>query len=209
MYHSSYSTGAAEGAAFVAIFLFLLGLVVFGAIASYIINSFLLSRIFKKAGVKSWKAWIPVYNTWRLLELGGQYGWWVLLPLEASTFVGIITLPSSGSSLDPSPIEIFGNIILAGSSITYYVFWALAAYAIGRKLQKEGVFVLWAIFLPIVWLIWLAFDGSRWDESAGAARLDTPDFDPAEVDNETTVVEEAIETIIDDEPAKEAKKDNN
>ena len=124
MYHSSYSTGAAEGAAFVAIFLFLLGLVVFGAIASYIINSFLLSRIFKKAGVKSWKAWIPVYNTWRLLELGGQYGWWVLLPLVASTFVGIITLPSSGSSLDPSPVEIFGNIILAGSSITYYVFWA-------------------------------------------------------------------------------------
>ena len=69
--------------------------------------------------------------------------------------------------------------------------------------------MLWAIFLPIVWLIWLAFDGSRWDESAGAARLDTPDFDPAEVSDETTVVEETIETIIGDEPAKEAKKDNN
>lgn len=209
MYHSSYSMGAAEGAAVVAIFLVFMGLVLIGSIAMYAITAFLLSRIFKKAGVASWKAWIPIYNTWRLLEFGGQYGWWVLLPLVASIFAGIVSLFSPDSSFGISAAEIFGDLILVGGTLTYYVFWALAAYAIGLKLQKEGVFVLWAIFLPIVWMIWLAFDKSTWNESAGAARLDTPDFDPAEVNDETTVVEETIETIIGDEPAKEAKKDNN
>ena len=35
-------------------------------------------------------------------------------------------------------------------------------YKIGLKLGKEGAFVLLAIFLPIVWLIWLAVDKSTW-----------------------------------------------
>lgn len=111
------------------------GVVMFTLVAviiSYVIYAFLLGRIFQKAGVEQWKAWVPVYNTWVMLELGGQQGFWAVLAFIP--FVNIVSL----------------------------VFMYMAMYEIGLKLDKQGAFVLLAIFLPIVWLIWLAFDGSKW-----------------------------------------------
>ena len=103
-------------------------------LVTYVVVSFLLSRIFKKAGVAGWKAWVPVYNTWITYELGGQKGWWALL-----MFIPVVNLVAS-------------------------VFLYIAMYEIGLKLGKDGTFVLWAIFLPIVWYIWLAFDQSTWND---------------------------------------------
>ncbi|MEO7905277.1 MAG: DUF5684 domain-containing protein [Candidatus Saccharimonadales bacterium] len=102
------------------------------ALASYAIGAFLLSRIFVKAGLPAWKAWVPVYSTWKTFEIGGQNGLWTLL-----FFIPI------------------ANIIPA-------IILIVAYYYIGLKLGKQGIFVLWAIFLPIVWLVWLAFDDSKW-----------------------------------------------
>ena len=79
-----------------------------------------------------------------MLELGGQKGWWAILMLVP--VVNIVAL----------------------------VFYFIAAYYIGLKLGKEGVFVLLAIFLPIVWLIWLAFDKSTWNNAAPAAAVAAP-----------------------------------
>jgi uncharacterized protein DUF5684 len=104
-------------------------------IISYVITSFLLSRIFKKAGVESWKAWVPIYNSWILLELGGQKGYWAVLSL-----IPVVNIAS-------------------------VIFMFIAMYHIGLKFGKEGAFVLLAIFLPIVWCIWLAFDNSTWKGS--------------------------------------------
>jgi hypothetical protein len=111
------------------------GTLIFGliiALVAYAISAFLLGRIFKKAGVEAWKAWVPVYNTWVLLELGDQKGYWSVLMLIP--LVNIVAI----------------------------VFVIIAEYHIGLKLGKEGWFVLLAIFLPIVWLIWLAVDNSTW-----------------------------------------------
>ena len=112
------------------------------AIVSYAITAWLLGRIFKKAGVPQWAAWVPVYNNWKLLELGGQQGFWAILALV--------------------PIV---NIVSA-------VFTYIAMYYVGKKLGKEDWFVLLAIFLPIVWLIWLGFDDSKWpkDKQTAAAK---------------------------------------
>jgi hypothetical protein len=107
--------------------------VLFVSIAMYVISAFFLSRIFKKAGVEAWKAWVPVYNTWVLLELGDQKGYWSVLAFIPP--LGIVT----------------------------FVFLIMAEHKIGLKLGKEGAFVLLAIFLPLVWLIWLALDKSTWE----------------------------------------------
>lgn len=107
--------------------------------AAYVVNAFLLSRIFKKAGVEQWKAWVPVYNTWIMYELGDQQGFWAVL-----MFIPIV------------------NIVAA-------VFMYIAMYNIGLKLGKEGAFVLLAIFLPLVWFIWLAVDSSTWKGKKTAA----------------------------------------
>jgi len=102
------------------------------ALAVYVVSAIMLGQIFKKAGEKPWKAWVPVYNNWVMLELGGQKGWWAVIMLI--------------------PIV---NIVAA-------VFMILAMYQIGINFGKDGAFVLLGIFLPLVWLIWLAVDGSTW-----------------------------------------------
>ncbi len=109
---------------------FLVVLAIF--VVSYVVFALLLGRIFKKAGVPSWKAWVPIYNSWILLELGDQKGYWAVLSLI--------------------PVV---NIVAA-------VFMFIAMYNIGLKLGKSGAFILLAIFLPLVWLVWLAVDGSKW-----------------------------------------------
>ncbi len=125
-----------ESAAIAAVIVFFL----FFAVVSYALVAFLLSRLFKKAGVPEWAAWVPVYNNWKLLELGNQPGFWAVL------------------SLIP-----FVNIIAT-------IFTYIATYHIGLKLQKAGWFVLLAIFLPLIWLIWLGFDDSKWPKKSVAKK---------------------------------------
>lgn len=117
----------------------LAGVVIFLIIATliiYLITAWSLGRIFKKAGVESWKAWVPVYNIWNVLELGGQKGYWAVLAL----------LPV---------IDIAAGIFLL-----------IAMYKIGLRFGKPDAFIMLGIFLPLVWYIWLAVDGSKWQGTA-------------------------------------------
>ena len=145
---SALDTGIAAGA-------FLVGICIalFAVAAVYIISALCLSRIFKKAGIEAWKAWVPIYNTWVLLELGGQQGFWAVLAL-----VPVI------------------NIIAA-------IFLWIAMYNIGLGFGKPSAFILLAIFFPLIWLIWLAVDSSKWKgngaQSATSHPANTPPQTPA------------------------------
>ena len=81
---------------------------IFFALVSYAVVAFLLSRIFKKAGVPEWAAWVPIYNNWKLLELGNQPGFWAILNLVP--FVNIVAM----------------------------IYTYISMYDIGFKLQKAG-----------------------------------------------------------------------
>lgn len=120
---------------------FFIGVII--TIALYAVMAIFLGKIFKKAGLASWPAWVPVYNSWKLLEIGGQQGFWAVL------------------SIIP-----YVNIVSA-------VFLYISMYHIGNKLGKDGAFVLLAIFLPIVWVIWLAVDKSTWNDSLGKRSIAT------------------------------------
>lgn len=111
--------------------LVLLGLLV--GLVIYVYYALAVSAIFRKAGLKTWPAWVPFFNTWRILQLGGQKGWWVL--------VGLIPLVGP---------------------IVYLVFLIIAGVNIQTALGKPGVFYLLAIFLTPVWYGILAWDGSTW-----------------------------------------------
>jgi hypothetical protein len=111
--------------------LVLLGL--FVGLVIYVYYALAVSAIFRKAGLKAWPAWVPFFNTWRILQLGGQKGWWLL--------VGLIPL--------------VGPII-------YLVFLIIAGVNIQTALGKPGVFYLLALLLTPVWYGILAWDGSTW-----------------------------------------------
>ncbi len=138
--YEPYSTTTrvdSEASVAVALITFFVFLFMFAII--YVINAIFLGKIFKKAGLASWPAWVPLYNNWKLLELGGQQGFWAVLSLI--------------------PIV---NIVAA-------IFVFIAMYHIGLKLGKSGAFVVLGIFLPFIWLVWLALDSSQWNESAPGA----------------------------------------
>jgi hypothetical protein len=141
-YDTSYSTTTnltPEQSAAVAV-----GITIFYIVTiavAYVVSALLIGRIFKKAGVASWIAWVPFYNNWKLLEIGGQQGFWAILAILP--IVNVVSL----------------------------VFLIIAEYNIGLKLGKSSTFVLFAIFLPIVWLIWLAVDKSVWNDKLGAPSI--------------------------------------
>lgn len=140
-YDYTYSTSepsASDVAATAAVVGIIFLLFLFFVIVAHAVMAWLLGRIFKKAGLPQWAAWVPVYNNWKLLEIGGQQGFWAVLAL----------IP-------------FVNIIAA-------IFIYIAMYHVGKKLGKDDWFVILAIFVPIAWLIWLAFDDSKWQSKKPA-----------------------------------------
>lgn len=124
----SYSDTTAAGIGAVGILLYFVLI-----IAIYAVTSFLWSKVFAKMGIESWKAWVPVYNSWTFVEAAGFPGWWVLVAF------------------------------IPGLNIALIVLLAIAAYRIGLGFGKSGVWVLLYIFLPIVWFAILGFDSSRWN----------------------------------------------
>ncbi|WP_309129616.1 large exoprotein [Microbacterium sp.] len=126
-------------------FLFVLG------IASYVIGSFFLMKIFEKAGVQGkWRAWVPVYNFLVLAKLGDVSPWVVLVALVINV------------------IPVLNYIAwIAWIAVLVMVMWR-----VGLKLQKEPVWVLLMLIPGIGFLIWsgiLAFDKSRWNPNIAPA----------------------------------------
>jgi hypothetical protein len=124
---SYYALGLLYGLIVTVYLVFLLGF--------YALNAWFLSLVFRKVGIKRWKAWVPVYNNWVFLELGGQQGWLAILSLI--------------------PI----------ASIVAVVFMCIAAYNVGLAFAKEGAWVVLYFFLPWLWLAITGFDSSRWEPS--------------------------------------------
>ena len=113
-------------------------------IASYVVCAVFYMKLFAKANVPAWKAWVPVVNLWKFLELGGYHGALSLLFVAA-------------------PIPFLGQV----AATVGFVFSCMAAYQIGLKLGKESVWVVLYIFVAIVWLGIMAFDKSMWNDSLG------------------------------------------
>ncbi|UQN15923.1 DUF5684 domain-containing protein [Gulosibacter sp. ACHW.36C] len=130
MYDYSFAASISAGA--------IIGGLVVGLLA-YALVAFFLMKVFEKMNIEGWKAWVPVYNQWVLLEAGGNPGWISLAFL-------VTWIPFLGQL----------------AAIAAVVFVAISVYRIGIGFNKEGAWVVLWIFLPIVWLGIVAFDSSKW-----------------------------------------------
>ena len=120
--------------------LFIFGIYFMIFAVAYVVSALLLSSLFKKVGIESWKAWVPVYNSWMFNEAGGVKGWLSLLVfLNFIPFVGWI------------------------GAIFSVVFTCIAAYRIGLGFRKDGAWVVLYIFLPLIWLILMAVENTPFD----------------------------------------------
>ncbi len=139
------------GFAAFALFLVFLPLLLLFALAGYIISSFLLMKVFEKAGVEGkWRAWVPVYNTLVASKLGDLSPWAYLIAAVGSAVL--------------AGIPVIGWIIgLAGVAAT-----VMFSYRLGLKFGKDWPYLLLWLIPGVGYLIWLgilAFGSSPWNPS--------------------------------------------
>ncbi len=171
--YGSSSMGTGSDAAAMGVMFGVLGFI---TILSYVVGAIFMGMMFKKAGIPAWKAWVPVYNAWTFLEMGGQKGWISLLLLL-------------------SWIPLLGFI----PAIVAAVFMCIAAYRIGLNFGKEAWFVVLYIFLGLVWLIWLAVDKTAvWKPATAAA---VPDTAPAQPDQAQPVSDDTTPPSTPSQPS--------
>jgi hypothetical protein len=146
--YSDYGTRDDSGlaiATILAVWAGLLLVMLVVVVASYVLIAIPLSALFRKTGIEPWKAWVPVYNTYEWLRLGGQNGHWTWF------------------SLVP-----YGSVVMS-------VFLYMGMYRTGKAFGKDGSFVVLGIFLPVVWLFILGFGRDVYrPELLGAAGLGAP-----------------------------------
>jgi hypothetical protein len=145
-YSSDMDTDASSNAAaaFFAIFAaayvaFILIMIVF-FILYWVAMSWSFMVLFRKVGIEPWAAWVPVYNLWKMLELGGFPGWVALVAL----------LP-------------FGGIVRD-------VFFYIGTYRTGIAFGKEAWWVLIPIFVLPVWGFLLGRSGEVYRPETFAER---------------------------------------
>ena len=129
-----------------------LGVLVF-SLLFLILYYVMLGKVFKKAGLAWWKAWIPFLNNWKLFEIGGQKGFWsIFLYIPALNIIGLVMM-------------------------------IVAIYNINLKFgHGVGMTILAALLSPI-WLCMLALGKDQWNDSLGApslANAETAKAQPAE-----------------------------
>ena len=146
-YYSS-SVSPAETAGILGFVLACLGFIILLSIGIYVLTSIAKMKIFKKAGLPGWKAWVPFYNNWLFLELGGYNGALIFLAF----------------------IPFFGGIALL-------VATCLAANEISKKLDKSDIFILFPLgvitggITKIIWYCIAGFGKSTWNDSLGKESL--------------------------------------
>lgn len=126
-------------------------------IAAYVLYAVFYMKIFEKAGVQGkWRAWVPVYNMMVFYKIGDLSPWLVLYLIGGGILGAII--PFLG-----------WFVLLPLIGLASRVLGMMAAYRVGLKLQKEGVWLILYFFLDIIWLGINAFDKSRWNPQIPAS----------------------------------------
>jgi len=154
------------------------GVMVGGAgFLSYIIGAIFLGRIYKKAGQPPIAAFVPVWNIIVFFRLGGYSSLWIVGAFISYAYIGGSMLTSAAQltgaewaqegaakaviAAMPVAIPIVGFLLVATTLIGL-----LAAYNIGRAFEKDAGYLLLFVFLPVIWLIALAFTSYDWDEDS-------------------------------------------
>jgi len=101
--------------------------------AVYVWIALALSAVFRKSGVESWKAWVPILNSVVLLQLAGLSGWWLLVAF----------------------VPVLGAIVLVVVFV-FVVYRLSVAFGFG-----VGMTVLGVLVFP-VWASVIGWGSARW-----------------------------------------------
>ncbi len=118
--YDGYGYGVFIAAYLASLFAFFVFFVVVLA-ARYVLNGFGFMSFYRKVGVKPWIAWVPFYNEFTWLQVGGNVGWFIFL------------------------------LLVPGGNIAVVVLLAMGMYRTGIAMGKSGGWVVLGIFFPFAW----------------------------------------------------------
>jgi hypothetical protein len=116
-----YGNGGGIAAAFIAFILVFTVVWLLFIAGYYVLNGFAFMSFYRKVGVKPWIAWVPYYNQFTWLQVGGQVGWFIFL------------------------------LLIPPASIAVSVFLVIGMYRTGIAMGKPGGWVVLGIFFPFAW----------------------------------------------------------
>ncbi|SDQ04740.1 FHA domain-containing protein [Microbacterium sp. cf332] len=148
-------------------------------IAIYVWTALTLTAVFRKTGIETWRAWVPVLNVWELFVLAGMRGWWAAVLAGGSVIVaavaGLIAGLFAGIALNAGFGGDAGSAAgaLAAAAIVPALIWiAFLAFALVIQVRMiralcrgfglgTGFVVLGAVLFP-VWASIVGWGSARW-----------------------------------------------
>jgi len=133
---------------------------------AYIVHSLLLGRVFKKAKLGYWRAWVPIVRDWTFFKAGGYKGANVFWGIGAVA-IYVVSALFITFGLDTMYFIVSG--IGLGLGIVYCIFYIAAIISLQKKLGKPLPFVI-LYFVNLVaplWLWILALDNSKYNAKKG------------------------------------------
>lgn len=177
--YSTTSSSADELAVLAAVGVGMLVFTILLCIGLYVVQAIFTMKLFKKAKVAAWKAWVPFVNIWAFLQIGGQKGAWTLgVIIAVPIYIAMTVMAVAASAFNSSDAAVAFAIIsvlmyfvaLAGMILTT-VFQCIAAYNIGKKLGFDSGMVVLFIFISIVWLGIAGLGKAKFDDKKGKPSL--------------------------------------
>ena len=130
--------------------------VVISICLAYLLLGFVVSKMFKKAGVKWYLAYIPVVNFVFLLKLA-DLRWPYLFEYIITLFIPLFIFFGKFKGLSVQGV-------MVASAVLFIYYYIRLNYRLGKRFNKEGLFLLF-MMVPIVPYVLLAFDKSKYNDS--------------------------------------------
>ena len=180
----------------------------------YLLVSFASLALFRKLGIASWKAWVPVVREWEMFRLSGMTPWWaVILPVSGvilgvlcAILVILVVVIAVERGFSGSPGEAFlwgfGGIAVIGAIV---IAWGVFALVVVVKMMNRvnrgfgeslALTFLGVVFYP-AWLAVLGWGQAEWQGatisggrpvSAPTSRLVFPDGSQVDLRSRRVVV---------------------
>ncbi|MCR2801432.1 DUF5684 domain-containing protein [Microbacterium sp. zg-Y818] len=145
----------------------------------YVWVALALAAVFRKTSLPTWKAWVPVVNTWTLFTLAGMRGWWAVVLAVLGLIAAVGSLVAAGAftagaigAATAGEAGAAGASVLAALLIPLVIWGGYGVFALILQIRMvhgvnrgfglgAGYTVLGALLLP-VWASIVGWGSSRW-----------------------------------------------